>query len=310
MSQKQVSLSDAIEGFFIAAHARRLAPGTLADYDNALRKFEAWLGSDPPLATITPAEVRGFLRAQDHVSASTLGNYHIGLSALWTWAVREELVERHVVRAVERPKREKRVIVPYSREDVAAMLAACDRSRAYVRPGKRKCDHERPTALRDQAIIKLLVDTGVRASELCALRIRDLDMTNLRVKVMGKGSKERLLAINARTAQAIWRYLATREDRRPVDPLFATRSGQFLDRHNLRHMLKRSGERAGVSGVTVHRFRHTFAIQFLRNGGNMEALKEMLGHSTFEMVERYLHIVQADIDKVHRTASPVGNWLL
>ena len=190
------------------------------------------------------------------------------------------------------------------------MLAACDRSRSYVRPGKRKCDHERPTALRDQAIIKLLVDTGVRASELCALRIRDLDMTNLRVKVMGKGSKERLLAINARTAQAIWRYLATREDRRPVDPLFATRSGQLLDRHNLRHMLKRSGERAGVSGVTVHRFRHTFAIQFLRNGGNMEALKEMLGHSTFEMVERYLHIVQADIDNVHRTASPGGNWLL
>ena len=92
------------------------------------------------------------------------------------------------------------------------MLAACDRSRAYTRPGKRKCENQRPTALRDRAIIFLLVDTGLRASELCDLRLRQVDLKSHRIVVMGKGRKERTLPIAPRTAQALWRYLSTRND--------------------------------------------------------------------------------------------------
>ena len=310
MDKNCIPLSAALEGYFIAAHARRLSPATLADYDNTFRKLETFLGRDPPLASITPADIRAFLGSLDHLSAKTLLNYHTGLSALWTWAVREDLAGEHIVRKVQRPKPEQREVMPYTRRDLQAMLAASDRCSAYVRPGKRKSNHSRPTADRDRAIILLLVDTGMRATELCDLRIRDLDIQNHRVRVMGKGRKERLLPISARTSQAIWRYLATRDSKRDRSFLFVTKTERPLERNNLRNTLKRIGERAGVAGVTLHRFRHTFAIAFLRNNGHIMALQRMLGHSTLDMVTRYLAIAQADIEKAHQEASPVANWLL
>jgi len=148
----------------------------------------------------------------------------------------------------------------------------------------------------------------MRASELCNLRIRDLDMANHRVHVMGKGDKERSVRISPRTVQAIWRYLATRDDVTPKAFLFATSDAMRLSRHRLRRMLKRTGDRAGVRGANVHRFRHTFAIQLLRNGGNIYALRRMLGHETLKMVDVYLDIAQADVEAVHQEASPVTNW--
>ena len=128
------------------------------------------------------------------------------------------------------------------------MLAACDRSRAYTRPGKRKCENQRPTALRDRAIIFLLVDTGLRASELCDLRLRQVDLKSHRIVVMGKGRKERTLPIAPRTAQALWRYLSTRDDTgRDAAYLFTTHLGSPVSRYSLRRMLSLIGQRAGVA---------------------------------------------------------------
>lgn len=238
-------------------------------------------------------------------------NVSVGLSALWTWAVSEGVARRHVVRDVEAPRETRRDIIAYTYQDVKAILAACTRSRGYVRPGKRRCANSRPTATRDRAMITLLVDTGIRASELCGLRIYQCDLRNCRVTVEGKGRKERVLPISARTAQIIWRYLATREDaEHKASFLFTTMQGGGMERNALRRLLRRIGDRAGVEGVNVHRFRHTFAIWFLRNGGNVFALQRMLGHSTMTMVQRYLAIAQTDVDDAHRQASPVANWLL
>jgi site-specific recombinase XerD len=311
MDSNQIRLSQAIEGYFLAAQARRLAPGTLADYDNTFHKFETFLGRDPPLAEITPGDIRDFLNSVDDVSAKTLLNYHVGLSALWTWARKERLVDRHIVHHVDRPEPEQREIVPYTERDIKAMLSACERSRRYARPGKRECDHSRPTALRDRAILLLLLDTGIRVSELCHLRLAEVDLPNRRVTVMGKGRKERILPISSRTAQSLWRYLATRgEDHAATEPLFSTGNGHTMSRYSVYRLINRLGDRAAVPGANVHRFRHTFGIAFLRNGGQIFALQRILGHATLEMVRRYLAIAQADVERAHQHASPVANWRL
>jgi site-specific recombinase XerD len=306
-----ITLSQSIRGYMLAANARRLSRNTLEAYAYTYRRLQQHLGHDPALASIDVDQIRAYLNSLAALSPKSVRNHHTALSALWTWAVREDIAPRHIVRDITPPKPASREIVPYTRQDLKAMLAACDRTAGYARPGKAPCDNARPTALRDRAMITLLVDTGIRASELCDLQIWHCDLKNQRITVMGKGRRERVLPISARTAQVIWRYLATREDaQRKASALFITSNRRKLERNSLRRLLQRTGQRAGVLGVNVHRFRHTFAIAFLRNGGHVFALQRILGHSTMEMVRRYLSIADSDVQHAHRDASPVQNWLL
>ena len=166
---KQLTLSQAIEGFLLEKQAQHLSPHTVADYTNAFRKLQAHLG-DVPFAGITADQIRGFLgdlstprapagvakRPAKGLSNKTILNIHTALSALWTWAVAEGIVGQHLLRQIPRPKPEKRAITPFSEEDIKTLLANGERSRAYTRPGKRACDHAVATALRNRTIILLL----------------------------------------------------------------------------------------------------------------------------------------------------------
>lgn len=169
----------------------------------------------------------------------------------------------------------------------------------------------RPTALRDRSIILLLFDTGIRASELCALTIADYDTDRGRLIVRhGKGDKPRYLYPGDRTRKTLWRYLAERTDAKPNEPLFATRTKQHIDRGYLRSMLKRLGDKASVSNVFPHRFRHTFAISFLRAGGRIEELQKILGHESLDMVLHYARLAEIDIERAGRDHSPADKWKL
>lgn len=303
-----LSLKKVSQGFILSAQSRHLSIHTINDYLNTLKKFIDYIGENHAFETITHRHVEGFLASVTHVTNKTLLNYHTGLSAMWTWAVREHLAETHVVHMVTPPKPEKREIMPFSEEEVKLLLHSVTRSKVYQRAGQRQSDRGLPHAYRMRAIILLLLDTGLRASELTGMQIHQVDRVNSRVQVMGKGSLERSIPMSPRTAQAIWRYLATRENPRTDEPLFVTTNGRAIDRTSLGKMLAALGVRAGVKNVHPHRFRHTFAIQYLRNNGDPYTLQRNLGHSTLDMVRVYLQLSQVDMDKAHRRASPVDNW--
>lgn len=303
-----MKLSTVLEGYLLAAHARRLAPGTIADYSVTFKRLRTFLG-DPEFDQITVENIRAFLAAQTTISRKTLLNYHVGLSALWTWARGEGLVAENIVRRLPQPKPTLTEIVPFSRDEIRAMLKAVELARPYLMPGKGLVQAHPPAAARNRAIILLLLDTGLRAAELAGLHVDEVDLKTQRITVTGKGSKRRVLPISAETAKALWRYQAGR----PVSPepaLFLNVRGDAMSRATLLHVVADIGRRAGVVNVHPHRFRHTFAIMFLRNGGNVFVLQALLGHSTLEMVRRYLYIVETDLDAGHRQASPVANWRL
>lgn len=322
-----ITLSQAIAGFIRECRARGLSIHTISDYTNAYNKLVAWIDDDPDLRSITGDDIRDLLahlatvpqtptsaihRQAKPLSRKSILNIHTGLSALWTWALAEGAADDHIIRNIPRPKPEERAIVPFSRDDIAALLDACRVTRAYVSQGTQTAN-SRPTNLRDQAIIRTLLDTGVRASELCAITIGDTDLNNQRIVVLGKGAKERALPLGARSTRSIWRYLAADRDKtiNVTAPLFAADNGiDTITRRALGMLLQRTGQRAGVSDVHPHRFRHTFAITCLRNGMDVYSLKALLGHSTLDMTMRYLAIVQADVDNAHRKASPVDTWKL
>ena len=306
----KLTFSQAIEGYLLNAGARHLSPHTIADYLNTFRKFEIYKDDDLRFASISQNDIQEFLAAQTKLSNKTLLNYHTGLSALWTWAVKEQIVPANVVKGIQPPRPEKREIVPFTEAEIKAMLAALGRSRIYSRPGKRSSNHGLPDAERNHAILMLMLDTGIRASEVSSLKIFDVDQRNQRIQVMGKGSKERSIPFSARTGQVLWRYLSTRSNARVGDMLFVTKTNRPVERCSLLKLLHGIGERAGVKDVHPHRFRHTFAIQYLRNGGDAYTLQALLGHSTLDMVKTYLRLAQVDLDEAHRRASPVDNWRL
>jgi integrase/recombinase XerD len=128
------------------------------------------------------------------------------------------------------------------------------------------------------------------------------------VFVTGKGSKERHCYLGATTRRSLWRYLVERGSN-PEEPLFTTQIGRPFTRSWLRRVVSNAGKRAGVANAYPHRFRHTFAVQFLRNGGDIFTLQMLLGHSSLEMVKHYARLAAIDAEQAHRRASPADHWL-
>jgi integrase/recombinase XerC/integrase/recombinase XerD len=176
---------------------------------------------------------------------------------------------------------------------------------------------EAETAARDLAIIKFLLDTGVRASELCGINVCDLDFDNRRVRVLGKGNKERTVSFGETTAEALLHYL--HESRRPKGvipsdpkaPLFCSIKGRSantrLTRSGVLDMIRTVGKSAGITGVrcSPHTFRHTFATRMIMQGVPAFTVKEMLGHTDLTMTNQYVQLAQSDVEKQFRANSLV-----
>ncbi len=304
-------ISKAIEGFLLTCGARRLSPNTISFYTTLLSKFSRSMPDDPLLADVTKSQLEQFLASLTTLSNTSILRYHSSLSALWRWAVAEGLAPRNLVRDIPQPVPEERVIHPFTQAEIKSLLMSVDKSAWYRRPGQRETQHTTPNAQRNRAIIYLLLDTGMRASELCGLHVRDLDLKTRTCKVMGKGAKERMIPFSDQTGKIVWRYLAERKSATVDEPLFPSQhTGHELDAGDLYHIITRIAARADVADAHPHRFRHTFAIQFLRNHGDVYTLQRILGHTTLDMVRRYLAIAQTDIEAAHRLASPVANWRL
>ncbi|HEX5324856.1 MAG TPA: tyrosine-type recombinase/integrase [Capsulimonadaceae bacterium] len=227
----------------------------------------------------------------------TVHTYYSHLRTFFRWLVSEGIIERSPVEAIAPPIARTDQILPFSEPQVASLLQAAKRSH-----------HAR----RDEAIVLMLLDTGMRASELCTLRFTDLDMQTKRCTVLGKGNKHRSVYFGRTTAKALWQYLRL-EDRDSIDPLFLSDrghgAGEALTRSGLLQLIRRLGKAASIDAArcSPHTFRHTFAVTFLRNGGNVFTLMQLLGHTSLTMTNRYVALAQADMENQHRLCSPVDH---
>jgi integrase/recombinase XerD len=255
-----MKLSAVIHGFFLSRYD--LAPSTQSKYRNAYAHLHAHLG-DPDIEAITADRLRSVLSAlsADGLAQNSLYTYYNAWASLWTWA-NDELGIENVIRQVRRPRWQDVVIEPFTEDDIRSLLQACEYGRQWTNRWGTVSRHRRPTADRDRAILLTLLDTGLRASELCALTLADYDDQRGRMLVRhGKGGKRRIVYPGRASQRAIWRYLAHREPE-PVadDPFFVTRTGYPLRRDQLRQRLRSIAEVAQVPDVHPHRFRHTFAV--------------------------------------------------
>jgi integrase/recombinase XerD len=214
---------------------------------------------------------------------------------------------------IKMPVAETKPIIPYSEDEIKKLLAACENTKFSDTNGRKSFSMRRQTCIRDKAIVHFLLDSGLRVSEFARLQVRDINLESGEVIVKpfrrGRKSKSRICYIGNKSKKVLWRYLADR-DLKEDDYLFVTRDDHPMNKDNIRQMLDQLGKRAKIKKVFAHKFRHTFAIQFLRNGGNVFELQKFLGHSSLTMVKTYLSIAQVDLEKAFKKASPVDNWNL
>lgn len=311
-----MKLSSAVDGFWIAKRMN-MSAASERKYNSMFRRFIKFMG-DCELEKVTSADIRRYLESlrtqheQDEERAeltrSTIHAHWAVLSSFWTWA-EEDLSVPHIIRnKVYPPEFHIPPVNPYTQDDLKRLLESAGSTQVWAGKKGGFTDGERPTAARDVAIMLVLLDTGVRAGELCALTYADYESKRSRLHIRnGKGNKARYVILGKRSSKALWRYLVTRGELQPNSALFATRTGAHLDRSNLYHTIRRIGDRAGVKDVFIHRFRHTFAVEFLRNGGNVFVLKELMGHEKLEQTMRYVKFAEADISAAAKH-SQADNW--
>jgi integrase/recombinase XerD len=153
-------------------------------------------------------------------------------------------------------------------------------------------------------LILFLLDTGCRISEALGLRVRDIDMDNLLVTLDGKGRKQRIVPISFALRKALYRHCRN-SNRRPDLLVFVNRTETELAHRNVLRDVKQACRNLGFNppARTLHAFRHTFAVNYLRRGGSVFHLQKVLGHSTLEMTRRYANLVTADLQAVHERVS-------
>lgn len=300
----------ALEGFWLARR-RDMSRHTVADYSVTFRRFADFIGPRA-IGEITPTDIHRFLnhvKTRYKLSDKTLSNAWIALSSFWTWAELELGVNHPMRGVVRRPQFCRAPIEAYSESEIKAMVAACDQTVTWNTRNGLRAQSKRPTAQRDKTILVLLIDTGIRASELCDLTLRDYEQEAGRLLIRhGKGNKRRTVYVGEAAQRYLWRYLSSRSSAKLDDPLFVTRAGQPLDRTELLKLVERIATRAGVSRANVHRCRHTYAVNFLRNGGNVLELQKLLGHEKIDTLRIYVELAQMDLAHAQHRASPADKW--
>jgi len=263
------------------------------------QKLDAWLDwmrsaglSDT--SEVTWATVLGFqqhlltLSSEQYkrpLSSHTVHGYLRSLRAYCRWAVAEELVDAKVLTKWKMPKQEASVITPFTRDHINRMLRAA------------REQEDTSLAERDEAIIYLLLDTGIRASELLGLTLENthLDHEDAHIRVLGKGSKWREVGLGRTSRKALHRYIHRFRPNSTAPQVFLSRRGESLTVEGIDHMLYRLRERGDITGVrcSCHTFRHTYALQYISSGGDVVRLSRLLGHTSLAVTMEYLKQFQS-----------------
>ena len=304
-----MKVSVAVEGFILSANAEGMSTRTLELYKSQLARFTSWL-EDAEVETIQAHDLRRFLvwLRDDYrspygkqISRKSIYNNWTAIRSFFKWCWKDGFITENPCIEVPPPRFSSTQPDPFTEKEVKLLLKACTRSGAYDALKER-----------NYALIVFFLDTGIRSGELCALKIAHLDLASGRVVIkQGKGGKERFTYLGKTGRKALWRYLAEREDREdPASPVFLSFQNRPLTVNGITDLLTNLGEAAGVADCHAHRFRHTFAINFLRNGGDVFTLQRLLGHSSLDMVKRYVKLAEVDAEQAHKRASPADNWNL
>ena len=295
-----------LESFLDAMRGRNAAEGTLTEYRRNATEFLGFLASrnvdwrNPGRAT-----VRGYLAtlADRGLAPSSVAGRLAAIRSLYRHALRQGRISVDPLAGVRAPRRPSRLPKVLSADQAAELVTA----------PRRITRRDEALMRRDEAILELLYATGMRISELAGLTLDRVDVARRRLRVTGKGNKERELIFGAPAAAALGGYLT---EARPVlgargaggDALFLNATGAPLTARGARLVIDRWVNVVGAPARTSpHTLRHSFATHLLEGGADLRVVQELLGHANLQTTQIYTHLSDAALRTAYRDAHPRAN---
>jgi site-specific recombinase XerD len=309
----ELTIDELIDRYELSNLADGKSPKTIRWYRDILRLFSEYVkrkeqGGDVTCFTIDVA--RGYIlylrnrhKFQGHpytpeqgqlLSPRTVQCHVRSLKAFSSWLYSEGYTDENSLKNLKLPKAPVKIVEPLTPEEIKTVMGVIDRDSV--------------TGFRNYAIVATLLDVGLRASEIADVILGQLNLDAGYIKVMGKGAKERIVPIGKFVQRTLWVYI---QKGRPepansdCDYLFLSPSGKRITVNTIKLLFSRLAKKSGVERLHAHLCRHTFAVNYLLNGGDIFSLQQILGHTTLEMVRHYLHFTSSQIIVQHHKYSPM-----
>jgi integrase/recombinase XerC len=286
---------------------RRASPHTVAAYAHDLGTLEAFLtekraGASPRLEDVDIYALRGWLGslARTHASSS-IARHIAAVRTFFRFARRQGLAKKDPTELLSSPK---------VRRPLPTLVSAATAAEIMETPTMATAE-----GMRDRAALELMYGCGLRVSELCGLDLRDVDLREHQVRVIGKGSKERIVPLGEKAASAVEAYLRVRDSivrdghtNTAGAALFLSVTGRRLGVRAVQIMTKKSGMLgAGRADLHPHALRHACATHMLDGGADLRSIQEILGHASLSTTQRYTHVSVEHLMRVYDAAHPLAH---
>ena len=279
-----------------------LSRNTLDSYRRDLDKFADWLQVNRKIGLLqtTPADIQAYLGdllLKQKAKASSTGRNISSLKRLFRYLLRQNRITTDPTLQIDTPKLPRSLPKSLSEADVEALLNAPDT--------------QTPLGLRDRAMLEVLYASGLRVSELVTLRVSQVSMDMGVVRVMGKGSKERLVPLGEVALEWLRRYLADGRNvllgRQSSDAMFVTARAEGMTRQMFWYLIKKHALRGGLAvALSPHTLRHAFATHLLNHGADLRVVQMLLGHTDISTTQIYTHVARERLKTLHSQHHPRG----
>ena len=292
-----MTLQVAIDDFLIEQRIRGNTSKTVQYYSLSLGLFARFVGSGASLQEITLNSLRSYylhLSSRD-ISSTTIQTYIRALRSFLTWCYEQEYISVNLPEKFRLPKAQRKTIDVLTDSEILQLLS-CFNLRYLIH-------------LRNYCMCSLMLDSGLRLHEVVVLTTYNLHIPEGYIIVDGKGNKQRIVPLGLSTRKALFRYLSRRPGCASTDRVFLMSNLEPVTDSTLRQMFRKLKKRSGILRLRAHLLRHTFATRYLENGGDMYSLQQILGHTSLEMVKKYVHSTTRKTVPKFPEFSPLDNLM-
>ena len=262
---------------------RKLSNNTLKSYQNDLKDFDTYFHGN--LQNVSYKDIQKYLSTIQEKNTRTISHYITVINSFYTFLVNDNIISKNPCVNIKSPKLPKTLPTFLTEEEVDKLL---------------NINCQTPYDYRNKAMLEILYATGLRISELCNLKITDVDINNSLVRVFGKGRKERIIPVSDYALSYLEKYVRFYRNEilreKTSDYLFISNSKTQISRQGFFKIIKKECNRAGIEkNVSPHVLRHSFATHLLKHGADLRVIQELLGHEDISTTQIYAHLVNEKI---------------